>query len=638
MLPVRFSRLLFLSVLATGLCACGSEERAPQGVVQREALNLTAQRPGESGAPTVVRPQFLSDEEMALRIELPPRVEVPRPVEPAVKEPVVADETEPNNDAGAAQTVAVHGTVRGSIGPNGEKGGPDHDWYRLDVDLEHPRVLQLDLSPAGKLDLSLELYREGLKGRELLVSLNNSGKGRGEKLPNFRLANGSYFLHVYPVGKKVAVSKPQSYTLTLVLEEARAGVETEPNDDHLKAELLTLPARVSGVMQRADDQDWFQADLLKVTPGTSRLAVELLPPVGAGLVLSIHTQSRDELLSVATAKGKKLVIPNVAVLDGSSSYYLRVSAPEGGKPIAGEYSLAVEVQPLQERTEVEPDGTPEQALRLYLDEALSGWLAFEGDEDWFRIEPPDLSMPDDDAGAEPGAEGAGQGAPDAGAASAGEGAAAGGPGAAGAPAEAPSPDPEDEHPAFRLQLTGVPGIDPVLELFEEDGRTPLGRYDTGGKGEGEVVPNLALPVHPIVVRLSGAGLNAGATYTLQSSLVQTKGMELEPNNRPEDATLLVGASRQMKGYLALAGDTDCIRLEAPVPRLTVTPPRNVDMTVSFYDGPDKLVEQVTGKSGEPVRPERGGQNATVICVQLSGTAQRGAGEPWILVVELDEAP
>jgi hypothetical protein len=588
--------LILLSLLSTVAGACGSDEQPAPAVVTREALNLSAQRPGKDGAAEIPRPRFLSEEELGLRLEAPVRVEVPKPTGPAVLEAVTVDEKEPNAEAASAQPIPLHGTVRSSVGPNPEKGEVDHDWYRLDVDLEHPRVLQLDLSPAGKLDLTLELFREGLKGRELLVSLNNAGKGRGEKLPNFRLANGSYFLHVFPVGKKVSVTEPQPYTLTFVLEDARAGVETEPNDDHLQAEMLALPASVTGVMQRADDQDWFQVDLLKVTPGTGRMAVELLPPVGAGLVLSVFTQTRDELVSVAAGKGKKLTIPNVAILDGSAAYFLRVSAPEGAKSTAGEYSLQVKVEPLQERTEVEPNGSAEQAMRLFLDEALSGWLAFEGDQDWFRVEPPD-------AGALV-AEGEG----------------------------------EEEHPAFRLQLSGTPGVDPVIELFEEDGQTPLGRYDIGGKGEGELVPNLELPVHPLIVKVSGGGLNAGATYTLQSSLVSTRGLEREPNNRLEEATLLAGDSRQMKGYLALAGDVDCIRLEAPVSRLSVTPPRDVVVTVSFYEGPDRLVEQVTGLPGEPVRPAKGGLAATLACLQLSGTAERGAAEPWILVVDLEAAP
>jgi len=652
-----FPLVLFVALVVTAV-GCGPREKA-EPVVAREALSLNSERPAGSGTSPVLSPKFLNEEELALKLEAPVRVAVPRPDVPPIAEPIAVDEAEPNEEAASAQQVFLPGTVRGTVGPG--EGAVDHDWFRLDVDLEHPRVLQLDLSPAGNLDLSLELFREGLKGRELLVLLNNGGKGRGETLPNFRLVNGNYLLHVYPVGKKVVVDKPTPYTLTLVLEDARAGVETEPNDDHMKAEMLPLPGSVTGLVQRTEDQDWFQVDLLRLTPGTSRLTLELLPPVGANLVLAVFTQTREELLAVETGKGKKLVLPNVAILDGSPSYYLRVSAAEGSKAVSGEYSLKAAVESLKERTEVEPDGTAEQAMRLYLDEALSGWLAFEGDEDWFRIEPPDLSMlgatdseeagdaPEHaaaEAGAAPGLPGdpaeasgsprAGDPAAASGSPRAGDPAVAGGSPGAGDPAEAGAHD--VEHPAFRVQLSGVQGIDSVLELFEEDGQTPLGRYDVGSKGDGELIPNMALPTHPVLVRLTGKGHNFGVTYTLQSSLVPTRGLEVEPNNRPEEATLLAGTSRQMKGYLALVGDVDCVRLLTPVSRLSVTPPREVDVTVSFYDGPDRLVEQIQGRAGEPIRPQRAGTNATLLCLQLAGGAERGAAEPWILVVDLETSP
>ncbi|MBM4352398.1 MAG: hypothetical protein FJ109_01160 [Deltaproteobacteria bacterium] len=622
-------------------------------MITREPLNLSAERPADGSSTAAVPPRFLSSEELTLKLSAPVRVELPRPVEDAPAEPVVVEEVEPNDEAASATQAFVPGSVKGQVSPKEKKGALDHDWYRLDVDLEHPRVMQLDLSPAGELDLTLELYREGLKGRELLVSLDNGGKGRGEKLPNFRLANGQYLVHVFPVGKKVSVEKASPYTLTLVLEDARAGVETEPNDDHLKAEMLALPGTVTGLMQRTEDQDWFQVDLLKLTPGTSRLALELLPPVGAGLVLTVFTQTREELLSVATGKGKKIVVPNVAILDGSPSYYLRVSAPEKSKPIAGEYTLKAVVEPLKERTEVEPDGTPEQAMRLFLEEALSGWLPYEGDEDWFRIEPPDLGLlgqaaSHDDADGSPDGDAGGTGGPTP--ATGGTGGPTPGTGGTGGPtpgtggtefaagASGAAPPQEEERPAFRLQVSGVPGINSVIELFEEDGQAPLGRYDAGGKGEGELIPNLALPVHPILVKLSASGHNGSVTYILQSSLVPTKGMEVEPNNRPEEATPLRGPSRQMKGYLALVGDVDCIRLEAPVPRLTVTPPRDVDVTVSFYDATDRLLDQSTSLAGEPVHPRKAGLGATLVCLKLAGTAERGAAEPWIFVIDPEAAP
>ncbi len=138
-----------------------------------------------------------------------------------------------------------------------------------------------------------------------------------------------------------------------------------------------------------------------------------------------------------------------------------------------------------------------------------------------------------------------------------------------APAEAKRPD-EDwyllapERPGqVDLEVSGVPGADLVVSLFDQD-QNPLLTLNSGGEGEGERFPNLGV-LNPLLVKVSAAKKGGSGAYTLTATFTDREaGFEAEPNDRAVDATAL-SFEVPVQGFLAHGADVDWYRLEMPAP-------------------------------------------------------------------------
>ena len=478
---VRAALLLGLSHL---LCTCGVTP--PSIAPVRDALSVEPSLVETPPPAAPALPGFVPFEQLAAAVAPPPGPSAPAAGSdaPAHPTPTEVTEQEPNNDRRAAQEVPVPARIDGRIEPRSGPDGPDADWYAFRIEAERPAVLDLELTGLPGLDLGFDLYHLGLKGEQKLLSVNAGGPGEGEKLPNVRVTNGRYLLHLFaevPAKPKKAKKKPageekSGYRFSLLLSTDIRNRETEPNDSVADALPLDLPFEVTGSLSSAKDRDLFAVDVLKLST-LSCLALELTPPLGGTVSLTVTTQNREELASLTASKGKKGWLPNLAILEGNTTYYLAIASVEG-KPARGEYVLKARNDRLDERTELEPNDRAGTAMRLFYDEPLQGWLPSDPDVDWFFLEPAT------DWGQEEG--------------------------------EKP------EVPALDITVSSLPGADLSLALFDADASTPLGTFNLGGKGDGEEVPNLPMPGQRLYLKLSSAaGSNAQARYTIQARPVST---------------------------------------------------------------------------------------------------------------------
>jgi len=573
-------------LLAAALASCDKPVK-PGPLIRRDPLDLELARKRPSAPSGSVVPAFLSFEELTIGIEPPQRMKLASPIiEPLKNEQLFYPEQEPNNRAKEATELSLPATLHGHIHPYPDSGTGDHDWFAFLVELDKPGVMEVVLSGVRGVDLGLELYYDSVKGRTRLVSLDNAGKGKGEKLPNFKLTNGRYYLHVFQMArKKPRWNVVQPYSVTLKLKEPSGTRETEPNDSRLAAVELGVPGKMSGLINRKRDEDWYVIDLLKVSP-YSYLSIELLPPIDTTLELTVYTQAEEELLSAPARKGQKLVAPNMAILKDAGAYYLRVSATGDLVP-KGDYTIEVANHLMEERCEVEPNDTPELAVKLIHEEPLGGWLPHPEDLDWFRLEPV-ADWGDTEAG-------------------------------------------EPETPALNLVLSGVPGMNVVLETFDTDGETLLGRFDSGGKGEGEEVPNMAMPDRILYLKVFAAkGYNPATRYILQARAVLTEDKESEPNNSLEKANQVPMDQEKLIGYLSPVGDRDCFAFGPEFTRLAVTPPKDANMVVSAYGGGGALYFQETAGDEQVLAvpaPEEGG--AISLCLQLGSSQRKAPRTPYV---------
>jgi len=122
---------------------------------------------------------------------------------------------------------------------------------------------------------------------------------------------------------------------------------------------------------------------------------------------------------------------------------------------------------------------------------------------------------------------------------------------------------------LRAEVTGIPNMDLVLEVFNAQGEL-LARADAHGVGEGELLPNLRLSSgeNYLVVRearVPGSAPTENVTdeYALSASW-HTLGEheEAEPNDAPGQVTRL-RPGLELSGYLDHRGDVDTFLLDAP---------------------------------------------------------------------------
>lgn len=110
----------------------------------------------------------------------------------------------------------------------------------------------------------------------------------------------------------------------------------------------------------------------------------------------------------------------------------------------------------------------------------------------------------------------------------------------------------------RISLSGAEGEDLKLLVFDDD-RNRLLTVNSLGKGEGEIVPNLALS-RGLYLQVQGNEGGAGGAYRLAIALSERgPDEESEPNDRYSSATPLV-IGKPMRGFVGWARDEDWYRL------------------------------------------------------------------------------
>ncbi|MFK7988094.1 MAG: protein kinase [Sandaracinaceae bacterium] len=158
---------------------------------------------------------------------------------------------------------------------------------------------------------------------------------------------------------------------------------------------------------------------------------------------------------------------------------------------------------------------------------------------------------------------------------------------------------------LRLEVSSIPNMDLVVEIFREGVRTPLLVADSGGVGQAEIIPNFPIegPTHYVRVReLWESGQfpteNVTDAYTIRASLVsRADDEEHEINDSPERAeTLTLEAPR--RGYIGWGGDEDVYCVSEPV--------EGVHFEVSGLPMVNLVLEQIDRRTGRVRRIDDGG--------------------------------
>ncbi|MBI5500508.1 MAG: serine/threonine protein kinase [Deltaproteobacteria bacterium] len=141
---------------------------------------------------------------------------------------------------------------------------------------------------------------------------------------------------------------------------------------------------------------------------------------------------------------------------------------------------------------------------------------------------------------------------------------------------------------LRADLSGIPGLDLRLDLFDVSGGEPMAAGERGGPGAGEAIPGVLVDGMVYFVRVrenlppkAVPSERISDQYRVTVRHLPADAFEAEPNDDPATAQAVApGAS--MTGYLEVPGDRDiyCVATQGGgAPKVVVTPPAGLDVAL-----------------------------------------------------------
>lgn len=197
-----------------------------------------------------------------------------------------------------------------------------------------------------------------------------------------------------------------------------------------------------------------------------------------------------------------------------------------------------------------------------------------------------------------------------------------------------------------ISLSGVPGIDSNLAVFDEFGYTirKTDPYRSGGPGRGEKLMSLGLQAGRYYIRVSNAEegrQNPEVGYMLKIAREKTENAEMEPNDRYSQANACKIGS-DMRGYFNPVGDSDWYRIneystDIQVLSIKMGPVEDLDPVIEFHfpSARESLIIDDRGvDEGEILKNI--GISAGVWYFRLYSNSDTGDTEPYTLLVERKE--
>lgn len=319
--------------------------------------------------------------------------------------------------------------------------------------------------------------------------------------------------------------------------------EAEPNNSRWDAQLLEPPITLKGEIENGSDADFFKFIVHEPLHGD----VRLLHDSSARLTLSLYFQNRlvkqvRSGLFPDKKKKREIVFKNILFQKGI--FYISVE-PAADQSLPADYRLLV---PAGSKKDPEVESEPNDRLveanyvsgtnsvtRGFFSPCSNFALSEEGnrESDWYCFSTADRSN------------------------------------------------------VLSVEITSVPDIDPVLELYNSMGYL-LKKVDSGGNEEPEILKNFGMPESGVYYlrvydQKAGSG-NSEVPYQLYLNTVRKEaGREFEPNDSFNTANPFGGV---MRGYINPRGDTDIYLLDHALEKglfhISVTPLQNIDLKVDVY--------------------------------------------------------
>jgi hypothetical protein len=256
-------------------------------------------------------------------------------------------EQEPNDDAAHATDLSG-GSRSGYLSPAG-----DVDWYRIRAAV--PSLLRVEVSALQRADVELSVWLPAARPGDkpvLLARANEGGVREGEILPAVGVPAGDALVKVESAQRNLdgkwlrdGEDRDTLYRLTASLVPDDGAHDREPNDDLAHAQVVALPAKVTGTIWPKRDVDVYR---FRVSEGRPPLDLRVSAVRGVDLMLTLREvrpgrdgQERAEIIGTADqvrGEGEEALL-SVPLKPGD--YTVEVSSPRKEASASQPYTLTI---------------------------------------------------------------------------------------------------------------------------------------------------------------------------------------------------------------------------------------------------------------------------------------------------------
>lgn len=170
---------------------------------------------------------------------------------------VATTEQEPNDELVQANDLPEGHSLTGYLGRRLDERRSDADIYLLRNPGGERRVVAIEVTGIPNMDITFELYREGITISPLLVA-DSGGIGQPERVPNFVIDGPRYYLRVrelWESGRTPMENVSDPYEVSWHLVEPEEDDEREVNDSVELAGRISMNGSVQGYIGWGGDVD-----------------------------------------------------------------------------------------------------------------------------------------------------------------------------------------------------------------------------------------------------------------------------------------------------------------------------------------------------------------------------------------------
>ena len=285
-------------------------------------------------------------------------------------------ELEPNNKAIKATTLIPDTTMKGYFSPKG-----DEDWYRLSLNRENAKYLQITLSGVENVDAKIKIY-DPIEA--LIYKADKGGKGEGEKITNLGIDLSNEFYYVVAASAKYHANESTPYELSVRFIHSSHKTEIEPNNRMVKATEIVEDDSIFGFIDDSKDVDWYHIKRDVIESQIAKIEVKGIPKID--FKISLINDLEKTILSVDdTGIQEDEKITNIGLI-GGEDYYIKLETVKKGANVEDQYSIVMQFSSYFGTEEFELNNHKESANPVEMDKAIAGYIHPIGDVDFYRLD------------------------------------------------------------------------------------------------------------------------------------------------------------------------------------------------------------------------------------------------------------